>query len=254
MKKHWLIIVILIGLVSCTKQYELYKFKNSNKISDSVGTPVDKAVFYYPIEKFIDSTCAPGDRIAADGSSVSNEKVKWHVELDTFIVKLFSEKLFKLSEPILYNRYLNKEIYRIVVSYSFFPDMVFRIERTGDSITLVSKSYFEHTSSILDSVATVHGLPLNYTHTVLDSISIKQSTKKIPLKSWNDFENLLTKNKFQAKPTTIAMDFGPDGGIIIIERHCPQGYYVVKRSSFGSGYDDLERISDFLINLSGLKP
>jgi len=254
MKRHWLIIVILIGLVSCTKQYELYKFKNSSKISDSVGAPVDKTIFYYPIEKFIDSTCAPGDRIAANGASINDKKVKWHVELDTFIVKWFSKELFKLSEPVLYNSYLNKEIYRMVISRSFSPDLVFRIEKTGDSITLISKSYFEHKSSILDSVATVHGLPLNYMHTVLDSISIKQSTKKIPLKSWNDLENLLTKNKFQSMSTTVAMDFGPDGEVLIIEKHSPLGYYVVKRSSYGTGFDDLQHISDFLINLSSLQP
>jgi hypothetical protein len=241
--KRLLYIIILTILCSCNSRNsidnKLYKYEKDSKISNNIGEPVDSSTFYFPFNILPDS-------LKTD---------KWETYLDSAHIKYFSEVLFKVREPVLTNNYLGKEIYRVTLLRSFDPDIVVRIEKSNDGISLFEKTYFQYRRSVEDSVIQSKDSmpPVHCIHTVIDSTKITQSAKKISKKDWIRFEEMTRNKKFESMPTTVKMDFGPDGDIWLLEKHSKQGYYLVKRSSYGKGVDSLKTICDSLIRMSDLK-
>ena len=88
----------LLGNYSCNyTRNELYSFTNNQSIADLYGMPINDSMNYFPRDLFIDTI-----------ETSSGFKIQY----DTFRVCWYSQVLLKLNEPILYNSYLGKEIYR----------------------------------------------------------------------------------------------------------------------------------------------
>jgi hypothetical protein len=217
----------------------LFKYKNDNSISNNIGEPINYNSYYFPVKVFLD-TINPNS---------------WETELNTSKVIWFSQALHEMDEPILTNYYLNKEIYRLTLLRSFVPDIVVRIEKSNDSIELFEKTHFQYKSSVNDSVYYKDGIQIYCEHTVIDSIKVTKSSKKLSLEYWDKFEDVVRKNKYYSMRPTVPMDFGVDGDEWILEKHTQSGYYVVKRASAGRGMglDSLRNICNSLISISGLK-
>jgi len=239
MKNLLFIIAIIFSftLIKCNKDNKLYDFKNDSRISKDDGEPIDSNTFYFPLDVFIDSC----------------KFDNWKVESDTFSVSRFSKVLFNMNEPVLYNKYLNKEIYQLTLLRSFDSDIVIRLEKSNDSIFFFEKTYFQFESCITDSEKVEDGVNIVYLHDVTDSVHVNKSSKLLSIELWDKFEKIVNENNFQLMPTTVAMDFGPDGKVWILEKHTKKGYYVVKRTSYGKGLKNLIKICDFLINNSRFK-
>jgi hypothetical protein len=108
---------------------------------------------------------------------------------------------------------------------------------------MISKSIYEH---IANPVRYMYNSP------VIDSISIDSITEIKTMKFWNDFEKLVNTN-LNSMPSTVAMDFGPDGNISILEGHSINGYTFIKRSSYSKDLSRFKRVCNSLINNSNLK-
>lgn len=220
-----LLIVSVILLSSCRDRR--YKFDNDIDLTFNSGIPKSNMALYFPLCLYIDS-------LKFD---------KWKVEADTTGDVYVSGILYRLHEPILYNMYLDKEIYRLTFLRSFDSNIIIRLEKNKDSVRMISKSIYEH---IANPIRYIHGSP------VIDSISIDSTTEIKTMKFWNDFEHLVSTN-LNLMPSTVAMDFGPDGNISILEGHSINGYTFIKRSSYSKDLSRFERVCDSLINHSNLK-
>ena len=89
---------------------------------------------------------------------------------------------------------------------------------------------------------------------VTDSVRVEASNRKINLETWQKFELLLAEYKFGSMPTTVAEGLGCDGSEWILEKHSPEGYYVVNRWSPGEHqYTSFRKICDYLIDISKYK-
>lgn len=240
MKTLLSIIIFLIITTSCNsgnyKDGDLYKYRNEIRISNKLG--INNDTLYFPFEVFRDSI---------------NRNAEWEIRMDTFDVNWFSQILYEMGEPILTDKYLDKEIYRMSLFRSFDPDIVVRIEKTNDSISLFEKTYFQFKSIGEDDIDENSDISIQCIHVVVDSSKITKSSKNLSTDVWNRLEDVVEKNKFHSMSTTVAMDFGPDGDIWLLEKYTKNGYYVVKRSSYGKGVDSLRNICNFLIETSDLK-
>lgn len=218
---------------SCSGQgsEKLYSFKNEKGISNEDGIPKTDSTYYFPLEVFVDSV------VFANSTEV---------KLDTFSVEWFSRDLHRMQEPVLYNSYLDKEIYRLTWLRSFHPQVVIRLEKQNDKIKLIEKKLIEYISEkeVGDGMITL----------VTDSIKLEESSKFLSDRVWKNFEYLFIKNDFHSMPSTVAWEWGNDGSEWILEKHNLNGYYVVNRwSPDEMQYSKFREIGDFLIDNSRFK-
>ena len=66
-------------------------------------------------------------------------KDTFEYEQDTFSLRLNSYLLFKMNEPILYDHYLGKDIYRLIVLRSFDLPIAITLEKCDNKYVLKSK-------------------------------------------------------------------------------------------------------------------
>jgi hypothetical protein len=117
----FLVVVLFLRCTDATKQYVL-----SDKLKEAV--PVDSAVAYFPKDSLF----------FASGEN--------RVSADSFVKKWFSETLFLLREPVLYNYTGDGEFVRLLWLRSFDNAVVVRVNRFQDTIyacikELKAKSY-----------------------------------------------------------------------------------------------------------------
>lgn len=213
------------------KEKKVYPYEADKNLTYENGLPVNDTIFFFPIEVFIDTIKL------ADGMEIKK---------DTSSVEWYSRDLHFLKEPVLYNFYLNKDIYRFTWLRSFHPPIVLRLEKSNNEVTLTEKKLIKFES--------IDTLGRNEFAMVLDSIHIEESKRKVDNHYWNDFESLLKENNFQDMPTTVAWEFGTDGSEWILEKHSKEGYYVVNRwSPYEKQYANFRKICDYLIDHSKFK-
>jgi hypothetical protein len=251
MKTILSILGLFVLVTSCSTglKDKVYKFEDKSGICLDNGQPFNDKSYYFPLSLLIDSFRTykwairehPNEIEVSDDSMIFDN---WEIKLDTFEVEWFSGVLFKMKEPILYNKYLNKEIYRLTLLQSFEPDIVMRLEKENNIISITSKSRYEYRSGIYQPIDT----NLYTADSKVDSVLLENDTRNLSINFWNDFEKTLEINNFNLMPTTTAMDFGPDGNIWILEKHTKKGYFFVKRSSYSKDLKRLKNIGDFLIN------
>lgn len=95
----------MFSLSSCNNMVKTYPFENDNTISLLDGSTNDSLITYIP--KFGDS--------------------------------INSYMYYILKEPLLYNYFLNKDIYRLTINRSFDEPIVIRVENDGKKIKIISK-------------------------------------------------------------------------------------------------------------------
>jgi hypothetical protein len=211
---------------------KLYDFPNNYKLTTKNGTPYSDSTIYFPVEIFKDTL------EWENGNEIKN---------DSFSVRWYSKELQALKEPILFNQYLGKNIYRFTWLRSFHEPIILRIESdTRGNITLIEKKLYEFKSLVIDIDST--------SHYKTDSTKVEELTLKLSKTYWDSFEQLLFKNNFLAMSTTVAYEYGTDGSEWILEKHCKDGYYVVNRwAPDNKRYSSFRNICDYLIDLSNYK-
>jgi hypothetical protein len=125
--KHYYLIIIFLAFCGCNNPQEKESncYLKDTLISNINGIPKDSLTYYFPKKIYRDSSFI-----------LSN--------LDTFKLDWYSVDLKCFQEPILFNFYLKKDIYRFLWLRSFNDDVLISIEKTNDRITLNTKKLDRH--------------------------------------------------------------------------------------------------------------
>lgn len=231
--------ICLIIVCSCSQETNYFSFK-ANKVNCSKdGFPIDSTSFYFPQEVLIDKT-------------------------DSFLLKYFSYALFRMREPILFDHYLKKDIYRLVGFRAFNPPILIRIEKTNKEIKgtikklnkvirypfLVYKSdpesYYIPTSIV--SFDSSQNKKVIYDSTQLkkfleeersfqDSMArinnkadyhlTKDLSISIPIATWDSLLIMVDSTEFWTSKPDLALNYPQiDGSRWIFEGHTKQGYQI----------------------------
>jgi hypothetical protein len=197
-----------------------YKFRDKTKFYcdtiqvDSNNVPLKYNNSYFPV-------CIK--KIWHDGK----QEILYDIEATDSILRLF-------NEPLLYNKELNKEVYRFVWDGAFYLPLVIRIEKIKDKYTLYWKFLKLCNSK-------------NKTKTVINS-------KVITKKEWARFIILLKKSFFWNLQSAV-YSYGCDGAVWSLEGVDAKRYQFVAR---WSGYlilrrdDKINICNEYLINLTDL--
>ena len=165
----------------------------NNKIKvDSNNVPLKKSQYYFPLKLF--------PIIDLYGKIVPNN-------LDTFLVNWYSEQLFALKEPLLFNKKMNKEVYRFTWLRTFHHPIAIRIEKENG----VNKLYWKE----CDGAGGYE--PGNL---------ITDKSKVISKLDWDVFHNKLSRLDFWNCGIGTGL-VGTDGSFWILEGATPDRYYVI---------------------------
>ena len=115
-----------------TTNGQTQNYQDSTIRTDEYNVPLDSLQYYYPPELFVFK---------------DTSKNVLQINCD-FINEIFSSILFRLKEPLLYNKDLNKEIYRLTFHIRFLGTVCIRIEKSLDSMRFFIKGSYEKTGTL----------------------------------------------------------------------------------------------------------
>lgn len=249
----------------------LIPFSQSNEV-DEKGVVKDSTVNYFPECIFIDTV----DYFVGENGQLFNalhiSKNRYSkisstpieelrdtsiIMIDTTTMRFALESylLYKMQEPSLSNRYLDKDIYRIVSLRSFHSPVVIRIEKSKNKVQVISKELNRHitypfykysdkvivfTPPVIKGVKTVEfSYEEQYAkakaHT--DSMVAKYNNtnyflttndlKELPFSAWRDIEAMVDSSNFwKSKPMLYLNHVQLDGSMWILEGHTREGYQI----------------------------
>jgi hypothetical protein len=246
---------------------------------DSEGIPIDSTVMYFPSELFHDTIpCITNGsstirsyyfKNKEEYSKAYNVDVKtlkdtFEIAEDTFLLKYRSYTLFKMHEPILYDHYLKKNIYRLTSLRAFHKPLIVRIQIEKDSIILFIKRLNKqirypflvyggydsliytppdiqrydsiHKKWIILDTIKYHKLfigakktndSLAKLYNVIDYRLIEDYSKTISISAWHSINTLIDSSKFWKTKPNVALDYPMiDGSNWIFEGHSNKGYQI----------------------------
>lgn len=138
----------------------------------------------------------------------------------------------ELGEPILYNFYLSKDIYRFYWNRAFHPMKIFILTKENRNV-LLTVHHFKYDMT--------QGYPLN----IIDYTT----TKEVGLKEWNEFERLMQQADFWNLPIDLKTEDGDDGATWLLEGHKENQYRFIERWCPDYSNIELYNCGKFLIKL-----
>jgi len=264
-------LIAFLLIVSCKRDHInnkcLTPFAEDKSISDNFGNPVDSNVYYFQEATFFDlieyildkktgykyssihdiKSFSESVKIPLDQLVVGYDTLRYKPELE-----FFSYFLYKLKEPVLYNFYLGKEIYRLTYLGSFGPTL---------TISLIK----DHRKIFLKTKTTIDPLyarfKLRYIPDEIDSSYISKwptqfnfkinETTRLTRKDYDNLVGLINKTKINCISSHGKRVPMLDGATWIFESHSNKGYHYVIRHS--NSNDTLRILGDFLLDLSPAK-
>lgn len=247
MKK--ILLLLLISLTNCTKKRELNpSYPNDTIFSNENGFPKNVDVAgYLPVKQSLKRQgfyLAPSDKNRKTLIDSLNG-------IEPFWIGL-SDKYFYLKEPILYNFFLGKSIYRFSWFRSFDNPVTITIVKDGDSYVLKTKK-IEFVNNMMEKFKKDNKEKLTHGDSLavwlLNSPKLLIDTEKvISTKEWDIFQHKLKQCSFTHLSST-KESFGLDGSEWILEKHTSDGYKVVMRWTG----DEIKLPCEYLLNLSDCK-
>lgn len=254
-------------------------FCESESICNSDGTPKDSLSKYFPAQLFIDSIpsfldggslyklnyfWSKKDYVERFGKSLESLKDTFQVVEDTFLLKIMSYTLYKMQEPILYDHYLDRSVYRMISLRAFNPPIVVRIEKYKDSVVVVSKklnkcitypfmvyggsdslffmapdiAFYDTLSKKVKIINKAeYDKQLKENKRINDSLAKKYNVIDYHLKlnqrkvispiPWNSLEKMIDSSSFWRTKPDVALDYPQiDGSQWILEGHSENGYQI----------------------------
>ena len=178
-----------------------------------MNVPIDKNQGYFPLKMFTDTSI--------------------YVGYDTFHVEWYSKYLIAMEEPLMFNKRQNKSTFRLLWLRIFHNPVSIRIDKqSDDSYSLTWKQ--------CDGAGGYEPGKL-----------VINKTKTIDKKTWDTFQDILSKTDYWNFKTNEVEVLGTDGSQWILEGTDMNNYHVVDRwtPSGGKFYD----CCNFLIELTDLK-
>ena len=219
--------ILTLFLTQIGYSQSIDKFIDSTIKVDSLNVPTDFGQPYFPKEMFPEVEM---DWIQTDNGTKIETKVK-EGTYDEFVVNWYSEFLHAMKEPLLFNRKIDKEIFRFTWLRAFDKPMTFRFEKKNDRYILYWK--------VLSGTD-------GYEPGKIEIERLKMLTEK----EWAEFIQLVEKANFW-KMDLGRSSIGTDGSEWIMEGVNQSDYRVVSvwSPSQGSFYN----ACDYLISLTNLK-
>ena len=265
MLRHLLLLVTVWPLFGNGQSPFRVPYQQSLTISNQAGEPVDSVTWYFPADRFIDSTRAnfrvPKEQVT-DAMRTNTTYVflpddrvierRIVARVDTFRLKWFSYYLYRLQEPVLSNYPLGKEIYRLTWLRSFHPPVVIRMEKEGNRVRLTTK-ILSRTPELPGHRYADRDGSIHLTDTSIDIPFRRNTTKKIPKAVYDEYMRLLREQRaLFISPLGFRDSLGSDGSEWILETHRPDGYYFIVRWS-PEQTDPVRALGEYLIDLSDAK-
>lgn len=226
MRKILSIGVFTLFLTQIGFSQSIDKFVDSTIIVDSLNVPREYGQSYFPKEMFPkveDNWIKTNNGFRIESKAIEGT-------FDSFVVDWYSEQLYAMKEPLLFNRKVNNEVYRFTWLRTFHKPMTFRVEKTKDSQMLYYK--------VLNGKGGYEP----------GKIEIEKS-KILSKEEWLTFKKLIEKADFWNISLGRSL-IGTDGSEWILEGLTPSEYRVVSvwSPTEGSFYD----ACIYLISLTGL--
>lgn len=221
---------MLIGIVvfivaNCSSQQKARFYDNSIKV-DSLNVPLNRNQFYFPV------TLVPKTAPKKTKRGIPNiREYPIRNTVDSSYIDLFSSTLWVMKEPLIFNRKLNKEIYRFIWLRAFDNPIVVRIEKKNMEVILFWKTLGKYGNYALNEI-------------------VANKSKKVFLKDWSKFKSILDSTQFWQM--TRVGNGGTDGSEWALEGIDSTRYNVATywSPSKDSGF---YRICNFLLELTDLK-
>ena len=121
---------------SSAVEIKTHPYINSTINVDENNVPIDKNEFYFPLDFFPELSVDMEQD--STGTWIMSPKIIEGVQ-DTFVVRWYSKHLYAMKEPLLFNKNLNKEVYRFTWLRTFDNPVVIRIENIGNKYKLIWK-------------------------------------------------------------------------------------------------------------------
>jgi len=194
--------------------------------TDSLNIPRNPKAYYFPIEFLIDTINEPLYQVSEEQLLADREY------LAHFKNSHYSQHLFSLKEPIIYNDYFNVETYRFTWLRSFHQPIVCRLVHSADQNTLIVK------------MSNGKGGYGPGEITVENCIILSE-------KEWRQFEKIINQIDFWNQSTIEKTDIiGADGADWILEGFKDKKYHVVVRWS--GKEKEISKACLYLLELSEL--
>ncbi|MBI3260027.1 MAG: hypothetical protein HYZ54_11205 [Ignavibacteriae bacterium] len=242
----YLFVLVTLLFCSCNQQpKEKSSYTQDSTISDIHGKPQDSLTFYFP-------------------TSIKKDTNLVKIEMDKTTQDCFSSDLYCMDEPILFNYFLGHETYRFLWLRAFNKPVVIIFNKDNDTVWL-SLKVLDRQPQFMDIIHLAFPKKfkkqksINLTQSLGESTDslvkanrqasiIVNTTKRLSLKEWTNFEKLLNICSFwEIKPYIV--NYGIDGSEWIIESHLKNKYWFVSRHSPDGGFYNAGK---YLLDLGGL--
>ncbi|WP_299685343.1 hypothetical protein [uncultured Dokdonia sp.] len=226
MKKQLRFCFILFFVIQYSFSQSIDSFIDTSIEVDSLNVPINSRQYYFPKEVFPEVIA---DWIDTEGETKTKIKKGSY---DDFIISWYSTHLHAMKEPLLFNKRINREIYRFTWLRSFHKPMTFRFEKKGDIYILHYK--------VLSGAG-------GYDPGKIETQRIKVFTEK----EWNTFVAFIEKANFWEMDLGRKQSLGTDGAEWIMEGVNTNDYRAISVWSPIKG--DFYNACNYLINLSGIQ-
>lgn len=240
-------IVFLYCSFSCQEKKQ-YNYPKDRAISNQSGEPQDSLIFYFP------SKIKLGDKMI-------------QIEMDTFLNTMYSTILYTSKEPILYNYYLNRNIYRLILIPSQIDPIIISLNKEDNKIWLTTKRFVKEPPflgkklriiSLKKSLQKGHIDFETYTSLIAkkDEISInspffEEQKRFLSHQEWDELNKRINESFFLKQLPIESNNDGMDGTQWILEVHSESLYWFVDRWEPQEG-DAIYSIGKYLIKLSSV--
>ena len=227
LKQLFIIGFPLLFLTEIVFSQSIERFIDPSIEVDSLNVPLNPKQVYFPKALIPE---VETDWIKTKNGITIEHRVK-EGTYDEFVANWFSEYLFAMKEPLLFNRKTEKEVFRFTWLRSFHKPITIRIEKWKDRYILYWK--------VLDGAGGYEPGKL-----------IVNSLRYLSQKEWSEFNGLVEKANFW-KMRSGRGAFGTDGSDWILEGLNQTDYRVVTvwYPSRGNFYN----ACNYLISLTNLK-
>ena len=180
--RYLIFIALLFNPLVCQSQIK-------GQIHPKEETSIDFE-FYFPFEVFRDTSI--------------------YIGRDTFLNSWYSQHLFAMKEPVIFNDTSHREIYRFTWLRTFHNPVAIRIEKDEENYFLVWK--------VCDGAGGYDP----------GALKVNQQMR-ISEHDWIEFQSNLSKSKFWQEETNDSDNMGLDGSHWILEGKKDDEYHVVDR-------------------------
>lgn len=249
---HICILILAIHIFGC--KGKTYHYPQDRSIANEKGILNDSLGFYFASSDFIDSS-------------------QYEFLLDSFWQDQLSANLYALKEPVLFNDYLNKELYRFLWLPSFNKPLVISIGKEGGNYFLNAKRLDQHPlirdiiysvdrkmdsiylakgySIVKDSFMRERGGKGLYSVIKADRRAklIQNQTKVLTVEQWEGFMRLFDQLPFW-KMKSFDWAGNADGAAWILEAHTRYRYKYIIRQNAGKKFYAL---ANYLLSLAEIE-